>query len=583
MENSFFYRNKKIIFGVLILISAAIFVDGILLNAELLRDIARVNPFVYGIRQLVAILLLQVFGYFTLVPLEGLPRKWRTLFAFPVGMVVWVIPSYIQLLTGIPYTLMGTVGIILVFLIILNRASPVSRERLAQSRQQMWEYYLPWLMLVACFLAGSGISYVFRSFDTYFFFTNYGKTLAIWGNYADFVGEKVFVFNQVGQFLPILNAYTSMLGLDQSFQIMVFADYVVVLIFGAGVYDILTTYERKKSANDKPVSVIEREPSYEAGLKARIMEVLVGENIRKMTVMKWAAISTAFLITCTSFVIGSRWAISNMYCMLFIFIITVTLHLEMHEVIDKKSFVVLVAISGSALAILRKDGIIIYVFLMMVITCSERFSKKNLMIMLLPGSLMELSWIFYVKVIIGMKTMSRQVRYGSTTIASTKNVLFIVAIVVTGILFVLIGLKVLKYIEGKAPVLNRYRVMMLGLLVMIVPCVMKKGWLIFDNFDYTVRNLFGYDSAWGFSAYTLFVLVVMACIPRPKLDMGTFIWAGYAVLNFVSYSMIDDKVLWVNWDDSYSRVLMQIVPVVVFICAEKIWKNVVRESKSSEA
>jgi len=557
MNNSFFYRNKNIFFGVFILFSIAVFVDGMLLNSGLLRDIARENVLFYGCRQLLAILGLYFIGYYTINPLRGLTLEWHMLFSFPVGMVAWVVPSYIQLLLGIPYTLVGTVIIISVFLILLNWRFPV-HEHKERAKEYISNNFLPWLMMAAGLIAASGLNYIFRSFDTYFFFTNYGKTLALWGNYADFVGERVYVFNQVGQFLPIINAYTTMLGLDQCFQIMVFADYMMVLIFGATLYYVLLAMGGKKKSDISP-------------------EALKKENLKNMTPMKWTIVATAYLCTCTAFVIGSRWAISNMYCMLYMFVIVSVIFLGKNDIIDKISAETLVAISGMALSILRKDGIILLVFLMIVITCSERYKKKDLFVMFAPGALMELSWIFYVKVVLGTKTLSRQVRYGSTTIASTKNVLFIVVIVVAGILFISIGLELLKFIEKHVKYINRYHVMMAGLLLLIIPCAMKKGWLVFDNFDYTVRNLFGYDSAWGLSAYTLFALLVVACLPRPKLDWENFLWMGYAVLNFVSYSLIDDKVLWVNWDDSYSRVLMQIVPVLVFVCAVKIWR-VISES-----
>lgn len=124
--------------------------------------------------------------------------------------------------------------------------------------------------------------------------------------------------------------------------------------------------------------------------------------------------------------------------------------------------------------------------------------------------------------------------------------------------------------------------MLVTLLLLLIPCVKKKSWLIFDNFDYTIRNLFGSDSAWGLSAYVFVILIVLSMIPRFNLDFGNFVWIGYVILNFVAYSIIDDKVLWVNWDDSYSRVLMQIVPVCMWVCLGCIWKNLITNENRVE-
>ncbi len=66
------------------------------------------------------------------------------------------------------------------------------------------------------------------------------------------------------------------------------------------------------------------------------------------------------------------------------------------------------------------------------------------------------------------------------------------------------------------------------------------------------------------------MLIVFSIVRGPFLGLFPLpLWAGYALLNLASYCTVDSKAFWVNWDDSYNRVLQQILPVFVFIMALK--------------
>jgi len=542
-DSRFNYKNT-IIFSILIL-SILYFFAGVADNAALLSHIARENPCLYGFRQLLSIIIVFSLGYIYLNLINGINERWHLLLSFPAGMVIWVVISYVELIVGIHYTLWGTLALAYG---LLAAAHLVLKKRIKGIIQERNIFII---LLSAAFVAASGMNYIFRSFDTFFFFTNYGHALSIWGTFDNFVGERVYVFNQIGQFFPILNSLASFLGLDQGFQMMVFAGYNLLLIFAISMLEML-----KKSTIHK-------------------------EGMRKA----FALTATILLVSSTSFIIGSRWILANMYCMLYIFIIMllVAMQLEDHEGVSKSAAVIIIASLGAGLGILRKDGIIFMAFLVICIGAIRQFNKIELLEMFLPAAVTEGLWILFVKVILGTRDPGRQVRYGSTTIASNKNVLFIVAIIVAVILYILIGRDILLFIEKKTKYITQYWIMLAFLVMLIIPCIKKKGWLIFDNFDYTVRNLFGKDSAWGLSAYILVAILVLSMLSGVRLDFGNFVWIGYAVLNFVSYSIIDDKVLWVNWDDSYSRVLMQIIPICLWVCCMHIWNDViVRENKVKE-
>ena len=100
--------------------------------------------------------------------------------------------------------------------------------------------------------------------------------------------------------------------------------------------------------------------------------------------------------------------------------------------------------------------------------------------------------------------------------------------------------------------------------------VLKDANTIIDNVDFVIRNIFRYPSSWGISGLIFGILIVLSIVNRLELDYFQFVWIGYAFLNLISYCIVDSKWFWLNWDDSYNRVLLQIVPVFVFVMAVKI-------------
>jgi len=64
-------------------------------------------------------------------------------------------------------------------------------------------------------------------------------------------------------------------------------------------------------------------------------------------------------------------------------------------------------------------------------------------------------------------------------------------------------------------------------------------------------------------------LITISLIRIKKIfDYYGLIWIGFSIINFLSYTMV--KFFWVNWDDSFNRVLLQVVPIFVFAMADNI-------------
>lgn len=527
--------SKKVILSssIFTVISAVIFIISIFFNQTYFEALAYDSVFSYQLRQLAAILLLFIIGNFFLKTVSStLAISWNILFAFPIGCCLWVFISMLLLLLGIPYTFSLTLLLLVALLMILfflrYRTAAYPKALLSDMH-----IAIPFLLLFLgfAFITSSGFIYVFVSYDSYFYFTNYGHTLTILKNFQDIVGENSFTLTNISQFLPLLNSYTAFWGLDQCFQIQAFLTLNVIACFAYGIYQYC---------------FIQNGSSKRAPLISGLFSLL--------------------LISSTSFIIVASWVLANMYCMAYIFFLFMVSFLVLETDFSKKDALLIISICFMALTLLRKDGIIFAAFFLICFCSIELFSKKELAVLFLPAVLAELWWLFYVRIV-----LNAQVSQASfTSIANNKNVFFILLIIICSYIYLLWAHDFLKWLSSKTSFLSEYLILFVGMFCLFLLSFLKKADVIIDNVDFAIRNMFLYPSSWGISGIFFAILLVFSLIRNPKLDYLHFFWSGYAVLNLISYCLVDSKAFWVNWDDSYNRVLLQIVPVFVFIMAVKI-------------
>lgn len=508
------------------------FIVSMFLNRNYFEAIAYDNVFLYQSKQLLALILLFAAGFlFLLAVRTHLPMRWTVLFAFPVGACLWAFVSLILLLTGIFYTFGITIALIAVMLIIAWSIRLFTRKQKFAPEQFFCREATPVLLLLfgfAC-LASSGFIYKFVSYDSYFYFTNYGHTLTLVGNFKDIVGDNSFTLTNISQFLPLLNSYTAFWGLDQCFQVQAFLTANVVVCFFFGLYEYTSRIANKKA-------------------------------------LLYSVLFTLFLLSSTSFITISTWVLANMYCMAYIFLLFIASFLVSHLDYGKREAILLISISLTALTLLRKDGIIFAAFFLVCFCSKELFSRKQLTLMFLPAVIAECWWLYYVRIV-----LNPEVSQGTySSIANNKNIFFVICVIIGGYLYVFVGHSILKWMENHTPFLTEYGILFIGMFFLLYLSFVKKADIIIDNVDFVIRNMFRYPSSWGISALFFGVILVFALVREFRLDYLHFFWSGYAFLNLVSYCIVDNKSFWVNWDDSYNRVLLQIVPVFVFIMAVKV-------------
>lgn len=528
--------------GAFAAVSGILFLISMFINRSYFEPLAYDSVVSYELRQLFAVLFLFGIGIFFLAAIrETLPAGWTVLLSFPVGVCLWAFVSLLLLLAGIPYTFFLTIFIIVIVLCILLAAG-YKKGRLHISAGFIKES-VPFLLfcLGLAFLAASGFQYSFVSYDSYFYFINYGHTLTIVKNFRDIVGENSFTLTNISQFLPLVHSYASFWGLDQAYQLQAFLACDVIAAFFYGLYQFAAE-AFSASGSMAPAA-------------------------QKKRALLFSALFTLLLASSTSFIVVSSWVLANMYCMVYIFFLFISSFFVSHFHNAHKEAMILISICFTALTLLRKDGIIFAAFFLICFCSIELFSKKQLALLFLPAVFAETVWLFYVRVVLSAKVA--QATYSS--IANNKNIFFVCCIITGSGLYLLFAHDILKWLERKIPALTEYIVLFAGILMFLAASVVLKDLnTIIDNIDFVIRNMFRYPSSWGISGFFFGVLLAFSFIRSLKYDYLHFLWSGYALLNLVSYCVVDSKWFWLNWDDSYNRVLLQIIPVFVFIMAVKI-------------
>lgn len=541
-------HSKSYLYSLLFLaVCAIIFAISLWINHDYFYKLAYDNLFCYQFKQLAALCIMWMIGVvFLLLIRTVLSDPMVILLSFPTGLCLWVFSSFFLLMSEIPYTVPAVAVILLAVYVVLfflrrrasgrqlpGKAFP-GRENASSTHglSLFLSCNFPMLsvLLGAMLLCSTGIVYVFLSYDSYFYFINYGNALTVLKNFADIVGSNSFTLTNIGQFLPLVNSYAFFWGLDQSFQIQAFLTFNILVCFFYG------------------------------SLR------LFGRNLSAKKALFFSALLTLFLASSTCFVILSSWVLANMYCMVYLFLIVFLVELTCGQ--DTPEINILISMFLTALTLLRKDGIIFAAFLCVWIALRNIRSKKAQLVIFLPAAIVELWWLFYVRIVLNASV--GQAVYSSVT--NNKNIFLVIAAIVAACLYILLVHPFLQHLfqirlsfpQGETLLLYLGMIGLIGLLTL-------RDWnFIADNVDMTIRNMLLFPSIWGISAVMYAALVVITMLHKHFWDKDTFLWLGYIILNFLSYSMVDSKWFWVNWDDSYMRVFLQIIPVIVFICAKKL-------------
>lgn len=484
--------------------------------APVLQELARG----YYLKQVLVILLLYMVG-FTFVCLVGkkIPFIWKCLLAYPLGLSLWGLVSFFLLILNIPYRL-EVVGAI--FILIFSGAllwffkSP-GGITLFSGRKRLL-YLLVFSMVVfGAMLATSDILSVSISNDSVYYYSVYSQIIAENGKYL--ASYDVFL-TDAGQMTAIINCLPYFFGFDHSFGIQQFLNLNFLVLFFTAVYEMA----RKK---------MELRSSVITGIMA-----------------------TAFLAMATPFLVMSEWVLANVYFMDFMFLIFYLGYRFGQEEKKESAYLVIMGILTAMLSMMRMEGGIMACLLILCISCQNYRNKELLTVFVLPVGIMQL--VYYIKIfaILGVKPL-----YSFLDIK--KAAVMMALLLCVGIYIGWFRGKRLRKIQEYMEL-----VILLGLVLANIGLFGLNTQRYMTNLKCFGENII-LQNGWGYFGF--FVLILLLILPwkHRKIQYPDLFWMGY-ILFTLAVSWARGATLRVGIGDSGNRVMMQIIPFVVFALAVRI-------------
>lgn len=528
------FFKKKWSYLVLI-IGIVLFTIGIFTNGFTFSQITGRSIVLYQFIQLASIIILFVFGYvFLKIIQDKLSDIWIILLSFPAGLCLYVFCANIFLLCDFTLKLERVIiSLVLLLIILLTVRKKALKKVLIKPSLPIQNTICIVLGLVLA--ASSGLIYIIVNYDSFFYFSDYGLTLSKYMCYKDFVSDNSYVLTNIGQFLPIVGSYSGFLGLNTIFHIHSLMFVNTCIIFGVAIYEHLITRSSRK--------------------KSIIVTLL----------------ATLAFTTCSPFFLFGNWLLSNSWIMFFLLIFFILG--SKHIFCQPKLYVdVCLILCGLTLAItmLRKDGLIIVIFMYICLSFSQSKMRKDypsfryrykhsliLALLYLPSGLYLCSYMYIL----------RNILHASTTLAYNDSLLaprmIILPLLACGTLLYLLLLFIPaeKIFRKHLPLLST-----MALLILIGLYSLKDVEHFIDYIDVWSRNFSGI--AFGFAGIQLLTLIIVIFGTVKSYDIDLFFIVGYILLIFALYWNKGN--LETDIDNSGLRAICQIIPCIYYLGIKKI-------------
>lgn len=490
-----------------------VFIWSIRCNQEYFYRLAYDNLISYQIRQAASVFVLYIIGYsFMKAVQQTFNERWVVLLAMPCGAAVWVFTGQFLMLSGLPYHMFSN----LLCIAIIITGIVICRHRKNKSfRLKVLPDHVALLIIVGTsFLVSTGFNYINMNYDSYLYFTDYGKMMAIAGDYQAWNSKNAFVITNIGQFLPTLNSYSALWGLEYCLPIQSFLVLNLGAIFAQGIYERSDT-------------------------------IVVSKKRVAYTVL----LTTAF-ISCTCVVVFANWMLSNSFIMYYITIIGI-LGVNVPEETGADYLLVLLG-SCTAITLLRKDGIVLVCFLLVCYCCHKVLRPRALAACLMVPAAAQLYYIGYLRLFLKPETHTAR----GTSLLSDKFVLMILAaIMATWIYLFFIHDYFEKYVKY-----NLYKVILIIMTITAIAAIAIKPEASYNHIDAILEVLA--SPAYGFSVILWLVLLAIMLTDKMKPDYEMFLVIGYCILTFLIYWNKGNKEQGI--DNSGMRTFVQIVPMIFF-------------------
>lgn len=447
------------------------------------------------------------FTIFQLVFLK-LSLMERVVLSYPLGLSIYVLSGLIMLILGIPYR----VESIAVFYVLLYALLIVISKKYKLSAKKLpLKIYLIVAIVVAAFAAisCSGLISVGISNDSIYYYSLYPQTIAVDGFYD--LSYDVFL-TDVGQSVAVINTLPFFFGFNQSFGIQLFSMINFIAFF---MYFCNIRIKNKKALG--------------------VLFVL--------------------LISSTPFLVMSKWILANAYFMEFMFIIFGVSTIYHQN--KNKELLYIIFVLTAVLSMMRMEGGIMAGLLIMYISLYDIKNKYLALFYVLPSIILIIPYylVIYIKFRVNPTYSFLDVKNAMI------QVLFLLCI---GIYVLLIRNRFLLKLQGK----NLPLVIISGLWFVNLVLFAYDHVKYIKNINAFLNNIFQ-GNGWGYFGFM--VLLILMVIPvKNEFEISSAFCASF-VLMCIAVLFARNGALRIGTGDSGNRVLLQIVPFVIYSLAVVVY------------
>lgn len=486
-----------------------------------------------------------VLGY-ALCQASGMGKAEVCLYAFPAGLAVYSVCSYLMLCLGIPFTRVSvSVVMVLIFMagvwryVGIRMAEPAGgtgaagttglkgRTGAVDIKCEILTFAVALAVVFAVsVLLCCNILDVVVDNDTFYYFSTFPEAIVHEGRYLKYFDTFLTDAAPIGS---IVYTVPYIFGFGETFGLQYLLDLDLLLVFAWALYGMIV----KK---------------YGDALKVRAICV--------------SAVTTLFLATSTAYLTTAKWIMAGAYFMSYYFMTAVIGIMPGR----RKPYAVLILFSVMT-AMLRQEGVILVLLLIVLLSAGELYSDRELfLVYVIPVFLA--SALYYVRVFYILKVAPL---YAFLT--KGKALIILAAVAFTGLYVLLCRKRWDRYARLSLIRKNILHLVPAVLLLMNLALMVLIRGRYLNNLHMFYLNL-RLRAGWGYFPFiiaALLVLTVIMAVADRQYALSFFdsLMISYVLgVLIVAFGRGDDLRKGVG--DSGNRVLLTAVPLIVFAIALRL-------------
>lgn len=478
--------------------------------------------------QWLCLILLSFAGYGTLsMTNPKMKGVIKLILCFPVGLAGFVLVGSLILITGIPYTAVSTVlGCVLLcagMYFLLCRRDGISRFLPESGVKGL--LIGTGVIIAVSGICASGLLPISVSNDTYYFFSFYPRCIV---DAKGLLQTFDVYLTDVGIGSAALGTLPYLFGFNETFGVQYMLNVSTLALFAKGVFDLPKTGSFRKK-------------------------------------LLFALLSVGLLIAATPFQIVARWALSNVYFMDYM-LIGAYLAQNLLDEEAENSYMPLFLVS-LMLSALRMEGTVYVALFVMCISILKYDSKQLAFGMILPALVLHV--MYCVRIFLFMDLSSP---YQFMTPAKAAILVVIYLAIMVYLLWIRNRLGRLEPFVG--PVILLGLAGLNGLLFLRSPSDFATNMVAFmDNITST--------GGWGLFPVCVAAIYLLSLGKGFRPTFWDYLSFGY-LLYAVAVGFMREGGLRASVGDSGNRVLLQLVPLILFAALTHLSRFLTDEQEGKE-